>query len=358
MIKLKVKRPEEVTPLIGGDERILTKKTTFESLLAKAVGINDECRDYTVPRHLISKSEFFATDSNDSGVLSYFVSEDEKRSSAMSEFALGQLCVKLGVPARYIQKCISSGEYDLASENMNTWLRNYSNNSMFIREYRDGVRAVLSGRYSVLDTPEILEVICENLPVDEYTIKGHFLSPERFHARIVQKEMLHISGEDLFAGIQIDSSDVGRSTLSVKFMLFKQICTNGLCITKGGGLLFLQKHIGINREDFRDIFSRSVSDIPLLIGNAEYLVDTARRDTGDFSVEKFDEAHMKRFISRIRENAKLPEDGAQQVVNLMIDKYGSSRWGLVNSLTEVAQKYSLERRIEIEKYAGDILFLS
>ena len=39
----------------------------------------------------------------------------------------------------------------------------------------------------------------------------------------------------------------------------------------------------------------------------------------------------------------------------MNDNYGTSTWGFINSLTEVAQDYTLERRLEIEKYAGDLL---
>ena len=44
--------------------------------------------------------------------------------------------------------------------------------------------------------------------------------------------MLPIDGEDLFAGITLDSSDVGRSGLYVRFFIYKQVCTNGLIIPK------------------------------------------------------------------------------------------------------------------------------
>lgn len=352
-LKLKVKRSEEIQPLIGGDERISTKKASLESLLIIANEIREKCEDYTIPDYLVSKSQFFG-DCCGHGVLDYPISEEDKRSSALSEFSLGQLCVKLGIPTRYIQRCMNAGEFDLASENVNTWLKSYPK-SLFIREYDSGIRAVLSNRYSVLDTHDILEVLGESLPLDEYTIKGYFLSPERFHARIVQREMINIEGEDLYAGIQIDSSDVGRSTLVARFMLFKQICTNGLCIAKSKGTLFVQKHIGIDKDEFRDSFSRSLSNIPLLIDNAVSFVEAARKDKNAFAVKNLNEEQMKQFINRVKENSKLSEDGVNKVIDLMGEKYDFSRWGFVNSLTEVAQMYSLERRIEIEKYAGNIL---
>ena len=66
----------------------------------------------------------------------------------------------------------------------------------------------------------------------------------------IENEMLNIDGEDLFAGITLDSSDVGRSGLSVRFFIWKQVCTNGLVISKSAANLFRQKHIGITHEDF------------------------------------------------------------------------------------------------------------
>lgn len=38
-----------------------------------------------------------------------------------------------------------------------------------------------------------------------------------------------------------------------------------------------------------------------------------------------------------------------------MNKYGTHDWGVINSLTEVAQDYTLERRIALERIAGDLL---
>ena len=36
-------------------------------------------------------------------------------------------------------------------------------------------------------------------------------------------------------------------------------------------------------------------------------------------------------------------------------KYDKNRWGLINRITEVVQRYTLERRIELETIAGNML---
>ena len=40
----------------------------------------------------------------------------------------------------------------------------------------------------------------------------------------------------------------------------------------------------------------------------------------------------------------------------MYNNYSVSRWGFINAVTEVAQDYTLERRIELENAAGKLLF--
>lgn len=325
-------------------------KTDLDILYSQALDIQNQCSDFTVSNVNFKNVHF----DGDHCRLNYLPDgSDVSRASAMSAHSLSQFCNKLGVPVRYIDKCIESGRLDLAEDNINSWVEDYGKN-LFIREYQNRIRGVLSDKFSVLDTPDILEVLSDVIPTDDYTIKGHFITPERFHARITQNTMLDIDGEDLFAGLQIDSSDVGRSVLTVKFMIWKQVCTNGLCISRGGGMLFSQKHIGIDKEDFRESFAQSIKLVPDLITGATEMIESARRNN-KFSTRGFTEEQMTDFIDRIRFKTKLPEDGVNKVIQFMSEKYGTSTWGLVNSLTEVAQDYTLDRRLEIEKVAGEYL---
>ena len=328
---------------------------SFDDLYQKSLDIQSLCTDYNVSN---------VTDKNmrlcpESGHLMYNPDENPfepsgSRNVGMTRYAMSQLCNKLGIPIRYLEKCFDAGMIDLASENVNAWLAEYNKN-LFIREYNGKIRGVLSDRYMTLDTPNIMEVISSVVDSSNYSTKGYFLSPERFHARIVQDEMMNIAGEDLFAGIQIDSSDVGRSTLQVRFMIFKQVCTNGLCISKGGGVLFEQKHIGISIDEFYRSFKDSMSRIPVLMENVTDLIEEARREDGKFNVAHFDESQMKDFVERMKLKTRLSDESMTKVISMMTEKYTPTRWGLINSITEVAQDFTLERRVELEKIAGDLL---
>ena len=261
---------------------------------------------------------------------------------------------KIGVPVQYIEKCLKSGREVLARDNMNSWLSDY-HKDLFIRCYKDKIRGVLSSKYSVCDSHEILEVLKDVVNLNKYTVKGSFINEERLHLRLIGNEKLPINGEDLFAGIFLDSSDVGRSILKVNFGIYKQVCTNGLIISRAGGTLFKQKHIGISSEDFYEGLYESMSNVDILVENAVSFVEMASNTSSGYDVASLSKEEMEEFAEEIRNRTKLSQEGAEKVINLMQYKYDSSKWGLINGITEVAQDYTLERRLELETIAGNLL---
>lgn len=331
--------------------RNVAKGTPFTELVLSADKIQADCKDFMVS-NVTSSNVRFSEDTMNFFYLPDGAEHPQRRD--MSRHAMSQLCNRLGVPIRYIEKCIDTGNIDLAADNLNTWLSTFGRN-LFIREHEDRVRGVLSDRYMTLDTPDILDVVSSTININDFFVKGHYLSPERFHARIVQKTMMNVKGEDLFAGIQIDSSDVGRSTLVVRFMIFKQVCTNGLCISKGNGMLFEQRHVGINKDEFYTDFKESIKMFPELIAQFEGLVDSCRKESSKYNTAHFDHRQMQEFIDSLRYRTKVSEESAAKIINIMQEKYSPSQWGLINAITEVAQDFTLERRVELEKIAGELL---
>lgn len=322
--------------------------TTLQTLMAMSDEINSQCSDYMVVRANTSNVRF-----NENAGLT-FVHDNEVKTLGLSKYSLSQLSTKIGVPARYIDKCVQSGRLSLAQDNVNSWLEDY-NKDLFIRAYGDSIRGILSSKYSVCDTPEILRVLDDAVDLNKYNIKGSFLNEERLHIRLIGKEMLPINNEDLFAGLFIDSSDVGRSILTVKFGIYKQVCTNGLVIARAGGTLFEQKHIGITAEEFHEGLVKSLQNVDLLTENAVEWVRRAKHRDNHWSAVSEYEDDIKEFVAYIRQQTNLSDDSAHKVIDLMQTKYEDNRWGLINGITEVAQDFTLERRLELERFAGNLL---
>ena len=330
-------------------EVIDTRPKTLDKLIEKAHEIESRSNDYMV-RHASSHNIRF---NERAGIT--FISEDQCiRDFPISRYALGQLSSKIGVPVRYLDKCIQSGRIDLAQDNVNSWLEDY-NKDLFIREFSGGIRGVLSNKYSVCDSHEILEAVDDAVDLSKYKVKGHFLNEERLHVRLIGKEMLPVDGEDLFAGLFLDSSDVGRNILTVKFGIYKQVCTNGLVIARAGGTLFEQKHIGITAEEFHDGLVKSLQNVDLLTDHAVEWVQRAKNRYNHWSVETEHPEDIEEFVAYIRQQTNLSDDSAHKVISLMQTKYEDTRWGLINGITEVAQDFTLERRLELERIAGSML---
>lgn len=322
---------------------------TFGNLMTRSDKIQEKCHDYTVSKVSLKNFRF-----SDYGTLSFVPDNSTIEDYPMSRFALSQLGSKLGVPASYLQKCIDTGRLDLAAENVNSWVED-CDKDFFIREYDGRIRGVLSSKYSVCDTPDILDVLNNVVDMTEYRIKGHFLNEERLHLRLVGKQMLPIGGEDLFPGIFVDSSDVGRNMLIVQFGIYKQVCTNGLVISRGSEKLFEQKHIGIKSEELYEGLVASLKNIDILCDNAVELVQKASNSGIKYDVSSLTPEDFEAFVAQIKGATKLSTEGASKVIDLMQTKYGDSKWGYINSITEVAQDYTLERRLELERIAGYML---
>lgn len=336
----------------------------------KSEEIQDECSDTILSRVDLKTLALFCSNSTKVKAKYRVNSNEPVKDKELSDHAFSQLCTKLGVPAQYLIKCMKLGYTDLAEQNLNTWVDDYSG-SLFMREYKDKVRGVLSSRYSPFDTPQIIDVLHDTTRGMHLKLKGYFLTEERFHARLIQTETMKVNGEDLFGGIQIDSSDVGRSALTVNFFIYKQICTNGLCISRGKGNLFHQKHLSICTDDFREELSNSIKLIPELIAEYEGIIESVRKSKSLVTVGRDDlsqlissnlyseseerDKRIQELIDRLKAKTKLQDEGVIKVLRTAEANYDYSNWGIVNAITEVAQDYTLEKRIELEKTAANLL---
>lgn len=329
----------------------LSKKEVkgFDSLIRKSDKIQSMCHDFNVEPIKLGIFRF-----NNDGLLQFMPKGEIRHEEyPLSRYALSQLGSKFGVPADYLHKCISTGRLDLAADNINSWVDDYGK-PLFIREYDGHIRGILSDKYSVCDTPDILRVLDDVLDMKKYVIKNAFLNEERLHLRFVSKERL-TSDDDLFPALFVDSSDIGRNVLTVQFGIYKQVCSNGLMISKCGGTMFLQKHIGIKPDEFYSGLMQSMKRVDELSAVAKEMITFAKSKSMHFDVHRMSESDFNTFVAQIKGSTKLSTEGATKVIDLMKTKYDDSRWGYINSITEIAQDYTLERRLELERIAGNLL---
>lgn len=273
-----------------------------------------------------------------------------------SDWSLSQFCGLIGgIQAGYIKKCLEYNKVDLALKNLDEWLKDkqkslgHKDKSIFIR-HSDRIHGILSDRYAVLDDLEVLEMVRDQLPYRmKFIVQSYFISEEMMNVRLIQRTPLHVEDQDLFIGVNIWNSRVGRSSLNVSILIFKQICTNGLIVQEGDGTFYIQRHVGIDREKFIFDFHRMLTQLPR---SAEYLEQKIERAI-DF---KMDEDERDFILARFQADTKA-SDKAVAAIEKEYTKYGNHRFGLLNKITEEAQNYSLETKEAFEKFAGEYLFV-
>ena len=321
---------------------VLEAGGTIEGLFEASRAIQRECADYIVRNATLRNVEMAHPCD-----LSYRPEGGARRTAPMGAHAFGQLCARIGVPAQYMRKCLQEGEHSCAVENMNTWLARHKKD-LLVRECAGAVRGVLSSRYSPLDAPDVLDAVFdEGLPFGGFELRGSHVSPERLHFRLTEPRGM-FEKDDLFAGISVDSSDVGRSQLLVQFFVFKLVCTNGMTSVADGGVLYGQRHVGVTKDDFRRGLAAALGRFE------EYRESAIERIARAKARPVFDEGDSEEGKLRgIGAAANVGESRARAMLGVMEARgYGASLWGVANAMTELAQGRSLEGRLELERDAG------
>ena len=67
------------------------------------------------------------------------------------------------------------------------------------------------------------------------------------------------------------------------------------------------------------------------------------------------EEAVNNFADDMKKQAGLSENDSKKLIDLMQYTYDDSKMGLINSITELSQSKSLETRLQLERYAGQLL---
>ena len=336
-------------------EKLSKESIKFQDVVEKSVKIELKREDFYV-RDVAKNLWMNPSD----GTLSFChqtIDGPETENMEATSWAMSQLSIKLGMPSGYAEKCIAYGHPDLAANNVNTWLteqngsKRKKSTDYFVRAYDGKIDGILSSGYTAFDTTKILDVVKKTIDIDDYHVVGSYVSDERMHLRLIRDTLLDVDNEDLYPGIFIDSSDVGRTALHVSFGIWKKVCTNGLCISKVGGVLYHQRHMGISPIEVETELTNRIKMVPELITRSESVIKTARGEKINLNDEKV----FEKMMNDIRRLSRLSEDDAKKVIDLAKARYGMTRWGVVNSMTEIAQNFELDDRIRIENAAGRLI---
>lgn len=263
-----------------------------------------------------------------------------------------QVASTLGIPAKYYD-AMQSQKPALLADNVNAWFSDRSNNYM-VRSFQQGggrlARALLSERYRRIDNMEIATAV---LPLfagsDEYEVMSCEVTENRLYLKIVNHrlETEVVPGDIVQAGIVISNSEVGLGSVSVKPLVYRLVCTNGMIVDDYGER---KHHVGRQAKAVEDSFEL-YSDETMEAEDKAFLLKLR-----DITMAAVEESRFRMVVGKLQETVGVPITGpVQKVVELTSKTYGMneteqegilkylieggdlSLYGLSNAVTRASQ---------------------
>ena len=263
-----------------------------------------------------------------------------------------QMGSALNIPAKYYD-LMRMQKPELLARNVNSWLTS-RDQSYMVRsmDYGNGrvARALLSDRYRRIDNLEVASAV---LPLfagkEEMEVVSCEVTENKLHIKIVNHrlEMAVVPGDYVQAGVVISNSEVGLGAVSVQPLVYRLVCSNGLCVNDFGER---RAHVGRAAKALEDSFT-IYTDETLEAEDKAFMLKL--RDTTLAAIE---EARFAQIVGRLQETTQAKITGRVQdvveltgkafdlnqgeqdnILNYLIQGGDLSLYGLTNAITRASQ---------------------
>ena len=277
----------------------------------------------------------------------------------LNENAHRQLGLQLKIPAPYYERMRAENP-GLLMANVNGWFQQSPDTRRMVRTLDGTARAILSDRYRRIDNYEVAQTV---LPIisemQGARIESCELTDTRMYIKVVNERIQTevVPGDIVQAGILISNSEVGMGSVSVKPLIYRLVCTNGMVADVGVG----KRHVGRINESVDGDFG-IFRDETIEADDRAFLMKI--EDTVRAAV---DEARFNALVQKLRDAKKAPilPAAAPKVVELAAKEFDIrqsegilghliaggdlSLYGLANAVTRHAQDVqSYDRSTELE----------
>lgn len=358
-------------------EHMKTGKSLLE--LAQALTtIKESAKDYVVPTERL-QAEAVQEGGHSKLVLSF--TNGSKHRYDMNAWSRSQLSGYTDIPKQYFDR-IAEENPVLAAENINHGLARISEQAKregkqearMLRTVGSNVRGLLSSRYRVLDSYDMLETV---LPVAQdhgLQVVSSEITERRLFMKLLSPKLQGeiTKGDMVQYGLTISTSDVGAGSVRVEPLIYRLVCSNGMI----SNTAIRKFHVGKNQAE-NDI-QELLSDRTKELSDAAFWAQVKDIVLASLKPENFEREinRLKVAAGKLITNFDLPEvveltmkatgiSGEKKAQSILAalasgnEGAGLTQWGLINSFTRAAQSKDLdyEQSIELERAAGQILEL-
>lgn len=321
-------------------------------------------RDYIAPAQALSLSEDGET------FLMDHIGPKDTVSMKTTDLFHRQIGAALNIPAKYYD-LMKTQKPELLSQNVNSWLAS-RDQSFMVRSMDYGAgrvaRAFLSDRYRRIDN---LEVATAVLPLfagrEEMEVISANVSDQKLFIKVLNKrlEMEVVPGDIVQAGVVISNSEVGLGAVSVQPLVYRLICSNGLCVNDFGER---KAHVGRAAKGLDENYA-VYTDETLEAEDRAFLLRLR-----DITKAALEEARFAQVVGRLKETTQAKITGRVQnvieltgkafdlnqgeqdsILNYLIAGGDLSLYGLTNAITRASQDIaSYDRATALESIGWQV----
>lgn len=205
----------------------------------------------------------------------------------------------------------------------------------------DNIVGMLSRRYYPLDNFQVARKleseILKGMPIKECTFSGS----HKFSTFKVVTDMKFDFKSPMYAGVVIQNSEVGHSSFQINFMIWEEVCTNGLIIAHGRLPMFRKLHM-IREREYLDYALKLLPEF-IAKGHKTFQKYVSNIEKVKMTEQAFDSISVKHYTF------KKFLDGYREEFE------GRTLRDFIFKLTEDAQDFSEEYRNKLERLAGELV---
>jgi hypothetical protein len=287
--------------------------------------------------------------------------------------AANQIAARTGVPSKYFDRMIAEAP-ELAAANVNTWFRKKPEPRM-IRTLGGDARAFLSNAYNRIENEEIAQTVLPILSrIPGAKVVSSQITESRLYLQVITPLQREIKvkgravGDIVQAGVVISNSEVGYGAVSVKPLIFRLVCLNGMISADGK---FRANHVGRRVEEgamaqiaYADD-TRKADDRAVLLKLRDHVHHAVDEIAFVNRVERFSELASSKEISDpaasvglLAKKLDLSDTEGASILRSLAKGGDLSAWGLINAVTHQAHgAVDYDRSVDYEVLGGKMVDL-
>lgn len=288
-----------------------------------------------------------------------------------------QLAARLQIPQKYYHRLLQDHR-DLLLNNVNTLFEREPQIRM-VRTLDGTARAFLSRQYRRVDNEQVLEA---TLPVirDEFdtTILNCNVDENQMNFKCLFNGDEHTvdmgttrngSQDTLHAGFSMGNNEVGGGTLFIRGFFYRSYCLNGCVFGTEETVSYRQVHVGsklgvdngmlLSQETMRkedELIISAARDVLTNLASPEFTQKMGERLRRLKEGRSVVDPHAS--VEAVCKQLAMTETESKGVLESFIRDQDYSQWGMLNAITEQANKTeSYERSTQIEELGSKIINL-